>query len=761
MKFQIKNIFFVLFLVSCANASQVNLVLHKKYAYTPKPNYELTTDSLDDQQLTDGAIGESLWYQRYKEKTVGWFTAGFIEIIFDLGKNYNIDVVKVYTTGGGRSGVEYPEYIMGMASIDGTSYAPVSMVDSDSSKSGVEGLAEPKVMKLEFGVKCRYVKILVRPNGTVFFSDEVEVLSSEKDFEKANAPFLSNKEAVDYAERLRQLYRNISLLGRDYRNSGIEITDFSRKISQHRLELDSVRAKLGTVDELDTLERRLDISRAKFLKTKYNASWVCTQADPIDILRFADMPQSVTVDCKLSFYLWKNEYSLGAVNLTNCSEKELVFTTVVSPLAMGGQVTSSDGLITIRRACYVFSKNAGFFADPLVLQGNVPFTIRAGETVQLFIGLYSKNLAAGIYDCAVAIQCNGETEKNIESIPLRIEIADREFPEHIDFMTCNWDYITDKNVFTNNIAKTAANDLKSHYLNVSVIPPYKIFNTVTINGIKKIIVNSQLKNELEIRKYAKIKLLFFGLNSSDNSFGQDISSAEWKSKFNDFMHEIIAYMKNSGYDYNDYAIYPYDEYIGENFICVAQLIREIDPRIQIYANSFRAGIADARKVFGLVDIWCPFLSDVVDNKKLLDEIKKNCKNVWCYQTELREDYLLEKPGNLNKRYHRIMPMMAAGMGITGAGFWTYTDWGGGHYNYYDKCIYGVVYDGKYSPKECIDEPIVPSKRWQLWREGVEDAVCLSGRQDLLDEFFKTPNAQLTEDYITSLRKRADQEVISP
>ena len=99
------------------------------------------------------------------------------------------------------------------------------------------------------------------------------------------------------------------------------------------------------------------------LKTKHNISWFCTKADSIDILRFADMPPKAETDCELSFYLWQNEYSFDALNLVNCSEKEKKFALSVSPLAIGDKYISSVPFVSIRRTGYVYSKNAGFFAN--------------------------------------------------------------------------------------------------------------------------------------------------------------------------------------------------------------------------------------------------------------------------------------------------------------------------------------------------------------------------------------------------------------
>jgi len=756
MKSQIVTILMMLLFSTWANARPVNLALNKPCLFDPKPDYGLTMDPLDRKQLTDGVIDKSLWYKNEKSKTVGWVSKGILEITLDLGKEHNIDAVKVYTTGGGRAGVEYPEYIIGMASTDGRNYSPVSMADSVRWKSGVKGLAEPKVMNFDFGVKCRYVKLLVRPNGNVFFSDEVRVLAAENDCSISGTPVLSNSQTIDYAERVRQLYRNLSSLSKACQNSDIESDNFNEDILVYQSQLANFKVNLAALNVLETLEERLDRMRAEFLKSKYKTSWYCTEADPIDILSPADLPPKPESGCQLNFYQWRNEHSLGALNVVNCSEKEMRFTLSVSPLAHGDKIINPDPFVSVRRALYVYSKNGGFFADPLVLQGDKPFAIKPGETTQLFIEFNSKELDSGQYTSSIGVLCAGE----IKTVPLNIEIADKTFPEKLNFMTCNWDYITDESIIPNRIAKMSVDDLRDHHLNVTVIPHHKIFNSSSGSRkvTEKITITPNFKNELQLRKHAEFRLLFLALKRNHKRFGQDIYSGQWRLKFQAFIRDLVRILDAQGYMYEDYAIYPYDEYIGKDFVHVAKLIREIEPAIKIYANSVGQGAADVRKAAGWVDIWCPYFNKVVANKKLLDEIKAHCKDVWCYDTELRQDYVIENAAKLNKFYHRTMPIKAAGLGLKGAGFWTYADRKGGHYNYFDERIYGVIYDGKYSPEDCIEEPIVPSKRWQMWREGVEDAVTLKDHPQLLEELMsKSPN-EITSKYLKNLRRKADKRL---
>ena len=78
-------------------------------------------------------------------------------------------------------------------------------------------------------------------------------------------------------------------------------------------------------------------------------------------------------------------------------------------------------------------------------------------------------------------------------------------------------------------------------------------------------------------------------------------------------------------------------------------------------------------------------------------------------------------------YYRLLPWRAFKRGQTGAGFWTYYYGLGfepGAVPWNDTLrphgFSGVVYGTKASPVAEFGENIVPSRRWEAWREGVED-----------------------------------------
>lgn len=83
-------------------AGQRNLALYRKLDYAPKPEYPLTVHPRAPFFLTDGVIDKSLWFEKYRGKTVGWKIAPLVEITIDLGQISNVGTVNIYTVSGGH-----------------------------------------------------------------------------------------------------------------------------------------------------------------------------------------------------------------------------------------------------------------------------------------------------------------------------------------------------------------------------------------------------------------------------------------------------------------------------------------------------------------------------------------------------------------------------------------------------------------------------------------------------------------------------------
>src|SRR5436305_857729 len=99
--------------------NHTNIALHRPYTMEPAPNYALTTDPGDAEQLTDGAYtpqipGKPLWTIK---STVGWVNRPRIAITVDLGDDQPISGASV-NTAAGSAGAGFPNIINVQTSMD-------------------------------------------------------------------------------------------------------------------------------------------------------------------------------------------------------------------------------------------------------------------------------------------------------------------------------------------------------------------------------------------------------------------------------------------------------------------------------------------------------------------------------------------------------------------------------------------------------------------------------------------------------------------
>jgi hypothetical protein len=756
-------------------AGQRNLALHKKLDYSPKPEYHLTVHPRDPFKLTDGIKDRSLWYEDYRDKTVGWAKAPLIEITLDLGQVYDVGLINIYTVGGGQSGVEYPEYAAAAVSLGGANYSLAGYSASDGWVFGTTN-AIPRTIVLPVEQKARYIKLFVRPIGTFFFTDEIEVIESQvTPRDVTTGKYLSKDQMIDLIERARQLDRDRDVLSEKVQKSLPMANGLSGDWQTMKERISLLRRNL-TEMKVSQTEAEFAQFRAKWVKLQYGTEWLCYPTEPMDILRHGDLPPSAPNDFQISLYQWRNEHGAATINVTNSSMAPINFSVHFSPLRYQDKTIESAGIFELRRALYVRVLNAGLVADPLVLQNSKPFPVAPGQTVQLWVDAYSKDLNTGAYTAAMVIDASGENIDNKQHVvPIRLEVANRIFPDKIPFLSCNWDYVAKNDTFTSKDLKKAIVDLKNHYINISVILPNRIYGKRGRELAGKYILPSMLEPELKLYKDSTIVLLWLGMDwRLKDHFGEfKTSDGEynivWKDNFKTFLSELVPFMLDKGYNYESFAIYLFDEYIGDDFIYVARIIKDFDPRLKIYANNWIESESQFRKVKDLIDIWCPPLPEVIANKNTFEKYKNlgTFDKIWCYYANIQKRYFFSPEtgmigklwrGGPNRTAFRTMPIASASLGMTGAGFWVYQDSDKAGWTEDKMGEYGVVYDGSQNPdKNCFPEAIVPSKRWQQWREGVEDAVCLTGHKELLEEFFQASNSKLTSEYLTSLRRRADEE----
>ena len=758
--------FFVLLLLICnckpVSAGQ-NLARHKSYTLSPQPNYYLCTDEGDITQLTDGRTSGSQWT---KKSTVGWQKAEpAVEIVIDLGKNSAVYEVQIHTVGGGFADVEFPEFIAVLLSDDGQEFRLAGLVSSKDLENvrarGYRGV--PRTMSIrDINIPARYVKFILRPKWRYVFLDEVEVfgdsLSAAGNIKLRNdlEVFTSSEELLKRIYGYLQLRENAAAALESTKTNRSKLSDqFSEKMFS---ELERQAQEADTPTKLLAIKEQVLKTQAEIYKAVYGKPFVCLPANPMEIVFEKEMLLDESVK-DINVQMWQNEYEPAAFNIVNCSDEAMTMAVSISPLlSPAGEKIDSSKTFTVRRAIYVKGSTVGSIADALVLQGERPFTLQPGELTQMWLTIFNPMLTAGIYKGGVGVLAKSEKVKNlpIETIPVTIEVQEHEFPEKVALNACNWAYYKVAS------ADEMAEDLRNHHINVYTVPPQDLpflrFSSDRPGVVRKPNF-ANLDKALLYHNYAGTYLLCLDFNSSKKDHGRfgnvKWMSPGWKAVFSQWLKNLVQHLRDVGFDYDRFALYPFDESLCEEFYELARLIKATDPKVRIYANSFGKGPKEFMKFRELIDIWCLQDSHCERNFQWLEQIEGFGKQVWTYEClrpmKAKEPY----------SYYRLLPWRAFKRGQTGAGFWIYyygLNFQTGAVPWDDtlrpRGFSGVVYGRGGSPVPGLLENIVPSRRWEAWREGVEDYQYLFEVQKAINSI-STENPETAKQAQQSLKSTVD------
>lgn len=724
-------------------SSQVNVALNKSYSLRPKPNYSHCTDERDILQLTDGRKNGSHWA---KKSTVGWRVYKTIpEVTIDLGAIVTVDQVNIHSIGGGASSVYRPDFVIILVSNNGTDFkcAGIASTPNHPNPSGKLTCIPFAFSARGLKTNARFVRVILQPGSAYVFLDEIEVLAPFKHIPKVELrtdmlPLKDRKNLFELAEKHIQLRRETYAMERliAQKNHNLDSAvknQIEKDISHFTDDYLSESDRLPSSAELDRFLERLNSIRADFYKAIYQQPYVCISAKPFETLFADQIIEDGKIAEEINLKLWQNEYESAAVNIINCSRNPLTMVVSASPLT--GLEHNSRQLFEIRRAVNVVARRKGSIADALLLQEEKPFTVKPGRTAQIWLKFRSFKLDAGKYKASLALFASASHGEKLPHniIPINIEVYPIIFPDDIDIDVRNLAYPMRSDITRNNIAETAK-DLKEHYTNVFVIPPENLpmpkHGSISTGGIVARSF-SQTDKLISANSYAKTFLFFlrFKPERKDSGLFGIWMSDSWKRSFQTWLQDWVDHLQEIGIEYERFAMYPFDENLGDEFYQFAKQIKAIDPNIRIFANSFGQGPADFMRFKDLVDIWSFSLPQCHQHPGWLETVKGFGKKVWLHDSR--------GPGKANDPYgyYRLQPWWAFKYGLSGVGFWVYVDPVARQTSWDDTQTamgyYGVVYGKAASPQNTSSEPIIPSRRWGAWREGVEDYVYLKQLEEVI------------------------------
>lgn len=493
---------------------------------------------------------------------------------------------------------------------------------------------------------------------------------------------------------------------------------FARQLDVLRAELEALNAAAPddraarlsqTRAEAERL-RSLAIAGASLAREGSFIAWpYCPWSyfDPRDTIPPADAVYTATRAAAL-----RGEYASVAINVTNVLTEPLDVRVTCGELS-GPVKAGAAEHVTLRHAVVVPTTRRELVADALPeLDEAGMLRIAPLETQQLWLTLSAGDLPPGDYAFDVTL-LSLERDATERALPIAFTVHDLAPLKPSPLRFCVW---SSEGGTCGTDTDAALDDLVAHGVNVF----FGKSPTATCDAEGNLTSppNFELHDASVARYHPHGLIMFIGAQGSLS--GQAFLSPAWRKAYVAYVRAWAGHMKALGLTNEDWALYPYDEPSSPftettlNLVEVAKLTREADPNVQIYADPTSGTTMTSIKMLeGLIDIWCPsseLLERLAD--EMLPVIREKGKAVWFYDAAGHAK-TLSTLGIYRWRFWH-----AWNMGFTGAGWWVYayrTDQWKGWNELAD--FYCTVYPGR--------NAIVPSKRWEAAREGVQDYGLLA------------------------------------
>ncbi|MDD2711143.1 MAG: sugar-binding protein [Verrucomicrobiae bacterium] len=549
-----------------------------------------------------------------------------------------------------------------------------------------------------------------------------EIASCAGDFKSQDWVMLNGKFA-DLSRQLKRIKFEVKgsvLLNRLTSKSGGMTAKEKLALQKEWLELDEECKDAVSFKETKLLNK---------LKSQYwlalsGKPYLCWRKNPWTNLAIDQFPDLSSKECRsLEAVMGGNEYETLSFVLTNFTTQKTRFRLK----AVGGENISMQ----IRAGFPVKAKTGEVVNDALPLANELD--VPPLQSREVWLTLRSRQAKPGAQNLTLSIDADGMPSATIaikalvQPISLPTEMKD------IPLYNAVWDYLNwgyDK--IDVPFAEACKQDLLAHYNTV----PFLAFSAIPWpkfdkDGAMKVDY-TRFDRALEFwGKDCKILGSYWNFNIRKNfpgpqqSFGKDnLMDEQWKKNFAPWYKEFIAHIKSKGLDYKDFFFHTFDETTDPAYAEFLTFAKSLDSQVKLYANV--TGVhektnQETKAMSPYVDIWCPWMS--VGAAYNFDLMKTKGDFYWGYHNPRGQVYRLSPP------YidYRLPFWLAWKHGMRGCGMWVYCVHPDLSWNEYEtqKVSHDMIYLSRYAPDGvCRDEIVIPSKRWEAWREGAEDYMYL-------------------------------------
>ncbi len=555
----------------------------------------------------------------------------------------------------------------------------------------------------------------------------------------------------------------------DYYNDGENFVWFKSEpinldAGKHEVEISS-KWEWGHVDKI-ALSTGMTFPKGNVAIANQRAGKVFVWVGDVYQLPFPpnlEAPKKLSKDINLTAV--RNATSYGAFFVRNDESTP----GIVHLLIKVSKFKSSDGKIIPRESIKIYKIawtgiRAGAPIAPDALAELNPLgaiDISPGITFGFWIFFdISENVAPGIYSGGINIE-NQHSLKS-QHINVKLRISQITLPEKTDLAVFAWNYAFANPNWQNDLIEhgTTAARCSVNYsvkyrfdkngnlvgdMDFSHLQPYVDFYKKTDGYIL-------LYWWLKIKWRRGLRCEFPGAPS-----GADLPflSAQWKKAFKTLVMKTVSYLTSQGVPKEKILQYPFDEYLGEEFIKVGKVFREMDSELKIFAD-YTAKLEVYKRAAPYVDVWCPasgeFMSGRMERDGRLAFLRSTGKPIWFYDCGYNQR--AESP----YWKYRLKFWWAYKFKLQGCCFWKHRG---------DRV--GSVY---YPMFNAYGDVPITSRRWEAWYSGLQDYKLLklaerkfadnAEKLKQIKEFTKTAcsdvnNTKLAEQMRTELIKLLEEK----
>ena len=406
----------------------------------------------------------------------------------------------------------------------------------------------------------------------------------------------------------------------------------------------------------------------------------------------SSLPDALPKETELRLEAAVNERETGALLLSNLfSGKALevrVSLGALEPVPGVESAAAEQGRLgkeraTLAEAAMIRSARRGRLADPLVpLDEAGRLFVPPGETRELWLTIDTFDAQPGLYRGTLRLQPFDPTAQSWSvDVPVSVRIWPVMLPKTLPIKVFNFDY------GRGGSSVAWLRDLLQHRVNVFALH----VPVPDQNGVADFSVLDE-----SLQRVSPHGMIFF-----ESWF---FRTKGWEPRYERWVKDLVAYMKSKGLGYDDWVLHIFDETLSDLFLETARAIKQVDPHLHLFSDMM--GTPERVAQFApYVDYWCPHYAALA--KPGLNRMRATGHPIWTYDCGSGKA--------VPPTHNRALPWCAWHYKLDGVTYWTYYSSFGDPWNDFDfnHPDWSKVYTG------ASGNP-VSSKRWEAWREGLED-----------------------------------------